>query len=92
MLRHVVRISWANSRAFCCHARCSTLSDMSMLSDGNRRWVHYRPAGFPEFNVPHSVALDKAGLVYIADRGNPRIQVFDAKGAFIREMQKFVRK
>jgi DNA-binding beta-propeller fold protein YncE len=39
-----------------------------------------------EFNVPHSVAVDAAGLIYVADRGNQRVQVFDAEGAFVREM------
>ena len=38
-----------------------------------------------EFDVPHSVAVDGKGLVYVADRGNQRIQVFDSDGNFIRE-------
>ncbi len=29
---------------------------------------------------PHGVAVDGAGNVFVADRGNHRIQVFDAKG------------
>ncbi|MGD1096460.1 MAG: peptidyl-alpha-hydroxyglycine alpha-amidating lyase family protein [Bryobacteraceae bacterium] len=31
-----------------------------------------------EFNTPHSIACDHNGNVYVADRGNRRIQVFDS--------------
>ena len=33
-----------------------------------------------QFNLVHGVVLDGAGRVYAADRGNKRIQVFDADG------------
>lgn len=42
-------------------------------------------AGPGEFDLPHSVAVDAQGLVYVADRNNARIQVFDAKGKFLKE-------
>jgi DNA-binding beta-propeller fold protein YncE len=38
-----------------------------------------------EFNVPHSIVFDSEGLLYVADRGNGRIQVFDPDGNYIRE-------
>ena len=38
-----------------------------------------------EFNVPHSIARDTTGRVYVADRGNARIQVFDSVGHFLTE-------
>jgi peptidylamidoglycolate lyase len=38
-----------------------------------------------EFNVPHAVDLDEKGNVYVADRENNRIQVFDAAGKFIKQ-------
>jgi DNA-binding beta-propeller fold protein YncE len=38
-----------------------------------------------EFDLPHSLVFDKQGLLYIADRNNARIQVFDADGAYVRE-------
>ena len=40
--------------------------------------------GEGEFNTPHTVTVDKEGLVYIGDRENFRIQVFDANGNFLR--------
>lgn len=34
------------------------------------------------FNIPHNIATDAEGLVYVADRENSRVQVFDAKGRY----------
>jgi DNA-binding beta-propeller fold protein YncE len=34
------------------------------------------------FNVPHNIATDAAGLVYVADRENHRVQVFDGRGRY----------
>ncbi len=39
-----------------------------------------------EFNIPHGIALDQKGLVYVADRENSRIQVFNTKGHFIKQL------
>jgi len=37
-----------------------------------------------QFNTPHSIAADAKGNIYVADRGNRRIQVFDPDGNFQR--------
>jgi NHL repeat-containing protein len=37
-----------------------------------------------EFNTPHNIATDAKGNVYVADRFNRRIQVFDGDGNFVR--------
>jgi hypothetical protein len=39
-----------------------------------------------EFNTPHSIAADAKGNIYVADRFNRRIQVFDNDGKFLRAM------
>jgi DNA-binding beta-propeller fold protein YncE len=44
-----------------------------------------------EFDVPHSLALDSAGRLYVADRSNSRIQVFDADGNLVAEWHQFGR-
>jgi hypothetical protein len=38
-----------------------------------------------QFNTPHSIAIDNSDNVYVADRGNRRIQVFDTSGKFLRQ-------
>jgi DNA-binding beta-propeller fold protein YncE len=40
-----------------------------------------------KFDVAHGIAIDGKGLLWVADRENQRIQVFDADGNFIREMK-----
>jgi streptogramin lyase len=37
-----------------------------------------------QFNTPHSIAADAEGNIYVADRANRRIQVFDGEGTFLR--------
>src|SRR5712664_4131251 len=37
-----------------------------------------------QFNTPHSIAVDARDNIYVADRGNRRIQVFDTDGKFLR--------
>ena len=39
--------------------------------------------GDGEFNLVHDVALDSHGRLYVADRNNQRIQIFDQNGGFI---------
>jgi sugar lactone lactonase YvrE len=57
--------------------------------DKNGRWVKQwgdRGNKPGEFNTPHSIAADAQGNIYVADRGNRRIQVFDADGMYQREI------
>ena len=39
-----------------------------------------------QFSTPHSIAVDARGNVYVADRGNRRIEVFDGDGKFLRQI------
>ncbi|MDA1186079.1 MAG: hypothetical protein O2930_15750 [Acidobacteria bacterium] len=56
-------------------------------------YVRQLAAGEPapqQFNNPvHAVHVTNDGLVYVADRGHLRLQVFDLDGTFVRE--KFIR-
>src|SRR6185436_617250 len=36
-----------------------------------------------QFNIPHNIATDSEGLVYVADRENSRVQIFDAEGRYL---------
>lgn len=40
-----------------------------------------------KFEVAHGIAVDAKGLLWVADRENQRIQVFDQDGTFVREMK-----
>jgi DNA-binding beta-propeller fold protein YncE len=44
-----------------------------------------------DFDMPHGLAFDSKGLLYVADRGNNRIQVFDQEGNYLSEMKQFGR-
>jgi DNA-binding beta-propeller fold protein YncE len=54
--------------------------------EGNyiKAWGKYG-AGIGEFNLPHSVAVDGEGRVYVGDRENQRIQIFDPDGRFLQQ-------
>lgn len=47
-----------------------------------KTWGHKGP-GPGEFNTPHQVRVDGEGRVYVADRENKRIQIFDAEGKLL---------
>lgn len=38
-----------------------------------------------KFNLPHGIAIDARGRVFVCDRSNARLQVFDPLGKFIAE-------
>ena len=40
-----------------------------------------------QFNTPHNIGIDRNNNVYVADRGNARIQVFDTDGNFQRQIK-----
>jgi DNA-binding beta-propeller fold protein YncE len=53
--------------------------------DKNGKWIRNwgsRGSGQGQFNIVHGIAIDAHGLVYVADEGNKRIQVFDGDGNF----------
>lgn len=44
-----------------------------------------RGTGPGEFGLPHSVVVDAKGNVYVSDRDNQRVEVFDANGKFLTQ-------
>ena len=79
----------------CTHTALSPQGDL-YVSDGygNARVHKYAPDGRlllswgepgtdpGQFNIPHNICCDGDGWVYVADRENHRIQVFDGNGRF----------
>jgi DNA-binding beta-propeller fold protein YncE len=53
--------------------------------DGNwvTSWGEFG-SGPGQFNTPHSIAADNADRIYVADRGNGRVQVFDTSGKLVQ--------
>ncbi|MGI6035687.1 MAG: peptidyl-alpha-hydroxyglycine alpha-amidating lyase family protein [Limnochordia bacterium] len=44
------------------------------------------PGGGPgQFFLPHGVYVDKGGLVYVSDRENKRVQIFEPDGTFVTQ-------
>ena len=66
-------------------------------ANGNNRIVKYSSDGRylmewgetgsnpGEFRTPHALAMDANGLLYVGDRSNRRIQVFEQDGTFVRD-------
>ena len=44
-----------------------------------------------EFDCPHGLAFDSRGRLFVAERGNKRIQIFDQDGKFLDEWKQFSR-
>jgi DNA-binding beta-propeller fold protein YncE len=82
----------------CTHTALSPDGDI-YVSDGygNARVHKYSPGGTHlsswgrsgaregEFNIPHNLVCDRDGFVYVADRENHRIQVFDERGHYVKQ-------
>ena len=63
----------------------SRVAKVDKDGDWVKSWGEYG-TGPGQFDTPHSIATDAQGNVYVADRGNRRLQVFDGDGKFLREM------
>ncbi len=78
----------------CTHTALSPQGDFLYISDGygNARIHKYTPGGRllsswgepgtdpGQFNVPHNICCDPDGWIYVADRENHRVQIFDGNG------------
>ena len=55
-------------------------------ADGTLQFSWGEPGSGPgQFRLPHAIAVDRRGTVYVADRENSRIQVFTAAGEYVTE-------
>jgi DNA-binding beta-propeller fold protein YncE len=48
-------------------------------------------SGPGQFGVPHGIAVDASGMVYVADRENSRLQLFSPDGIFLAEWKDVAR-
>jgi sugar lactone lactonase YvrE len=61
-------------------------------ADGSYLGSFGEPGSGPgQFSVPHAMAFDSEGRLFVADRGNNRIQIFDEGYQFVDEWRQFGR-
>src|ERR1700683_422980 len=87
MFRQVTDVAW--DAAGNTYISDGYINSRVAKGDKNGNWIKSwgEPGSEPgQFNTPHSIAVDAQGNVYVADRGNRRIQVFDGDGKFLRQM------
>ncbi len=70
----------------------STGRIMKFTKDGKfiKEWGRIGTAP-SEFRTPHALAFDSQGRLFVADRGNHRIQIFDQEGNFLDAFEQFGR-
>jgi DNA-binding beta-propeller fold protein YncE len=60
--------------------------------DGTLKHSWGEPGSGPgQFHVPHGIAIDKQGTIYVADRENSRLQLFSPDGDFLKEWPEIAR-
>ena len=61
-------------------------------ADGQLLYSWGEPGDGPgQFHLPHGIAVDPKGTVYVADRENSRIQLFSPEGEYITEWKDMLR-
>lgn len=74
------------------HDAGSNMRIVKYTKDGKFIKSWGRPGSAPgEFNAPHGIAFDSKGRLFVADRGNNRLQIFDQDGKFLEEWKQFSR-
>src|ERR1700720_2273543 len=87
MFRQVTDMAW--DRAGNTYISDGYVNSRIAKVDKNGTWIKSwgEPGDQPgQFSTPHSIAIDAEDRVYVADRGNRRIQVFDREGNFLRQI------
>jgi len=86
MFRQVTDVAWdASGNAYISDGYVnSRIAKVDKEGNWLKSWGE--PGDQPgQFNVPHSIAVDAQNNIYVADRGNRRIQVFNTDGKFLRQ-------
>lgn len=63
--------------------------DGTIVSTWGKRGPKGEPHKAGEFAAAHGIAIDRKDRIYVADRGNRRIQVFEKDGKFVAEWTGF---
>jgi len=87
MFRQVTDMAW--DKAGNTYISDGYINSRIAKANKNGKWIKSwgEPGDQPgQFSTPHSIAVDAEDHVYVADRGNRRIQVFDSEGRFLRKI------
>src|SRR6202041_474418 len=87
MFRQVTDMAW--DRAGNTYISDGYVNSRIAKVDKNGTWIKSwgEPGDQPgQFSTPHRIAIDGEARVYVADRGNRRIQVFNSEGKFLRQI------
>ncbi|MFL6303356.1 MAG: hypothetical protein ACJ72H_07430 [Candidatus Sulfotelmatobacter sp.] len=87
MFRQVTDMAWDNAGNT--YTGDGYINSRIAKVDKKANWIKSwgEPGDLPgQFSTPHSIAVDAKDHVYVADRGNRRIQVFDGEGKFVRQI------
>jgi sugar lactone lactonase YvrE len=75
------------------HEEYSNARIVKLSADGKfiKAWGKHGTGPGEFLTTPHSLAMDSRGRLFVADRGNNRIQIFDQDGKFLAEWRQFGR-
>ncbi|HEU5219139.1 MAG TPA: peptidyl-alpha-hydroxyglycine alpha-amidating lyase family protein, partial [Gemmatimonadales bacterium] len=76
------------------HSSAATATARVLKFDKTGRFLKAwgrRGTGQGEFDQPHALAMDSRGRLFVGDRGNNRIQIFDQEGAWLASWSQFSR-
>jgi hypothetical protein len=74
------------------HSGESNARMLKFSKDGTFIKTWGKPGTGPgDFELPHGIAMDSRGRLFVGDRGNGRVQIFDQDGNFLEEWKDFGR-
>jgi len=74
------------------HEGASNARMLKFSADGTFIKTWGKPGTAPgDFELPHGIAMDSRGRLFVGDRGNGRVQIFDQDGNFLEEWKQFGR-
>lgn len=76
------------------HSSADTANARVMKFDKTGKWVKTwgkRGTGPTDMDQPHALAMDSRGRLFVADRGNDRLQIYDTNGKLLDTWYQFSR-